>query len=368
MSFKKRAFPAILSLSILVSSAYASVPKVYVNGTRVQEEATLVGSTTYVPLRTVCEALGANVSYDAASGSAFVTLSEDDAVAKVVENVSPSVVTIVGNYKSSATGSGYNNFTAHGSGVIYKSNGYIVTNAHVVKDIENLTVVLNNGELYPGKTLYSDEDADLAIVKIERIGLTPVTMAKSSDIVAGRTAIAIGTPISLSMRNTVTKGIVSGAEVSLSDSYYKLIQTDATINPGNSGGPLVNLKGEVIGINSSKYASVSIDNVGFAIPSSTVLYAINQFETYGHILRPNLNFTLEQSAEARIGLPTLKGLTVRLSQNPLIPSGTVISAVNGISVHSITDWNEAIKASYDGKGLLIDFSDNGVLKQIYTAI
>ena len=135
----------------------------------------------------------------------------------------------------------------------YRSNGYILTNAHVVENIKNLTVVLNNGEVAAGQLLFSDSTIDLAIVKISKIGLTPILMADAQSIVAGKTAIAIGTPISMSMRNTVTKGIVCGCDVSLPDSHYKLIQTDATVNPGNSGGPLLNTKGELIGINSSKY-------------------------------------------------------------------------------------------------------------------
>lgn len=342
----------------------AANPRVYVNGQRAEKDAVLLDDTTYIPVRAMCEALGANVSWDAESQSVFVTLTEDDIVAKTVEDVSPSIVTIVGNYSGNEQASAYNNLTMHGTGVIYKSNGHIVTNAHVVDGIKNLTVVLNNGELYPGTVLYSDEKADLAVVKIDKIGLRPVTMAKKEDIVTGKTAIAIGTPISLSMRNTVTKGIISGAAVALNDSYYKLIQTDATINPGNSGGPLLNLKGEVIGINSSKYADVSIDNVGFAIPADTVSRVIAQFETYGKILRPNQNFTLEQSPEARIGLPTQKGLTVRSSENDSLAPGDVITAVNGIKVHSTADWNEALKSTYDGTSVIIDCVKGGEIRQM----
>ncbi|MEE1043204.1 MAG: trypsin-like peptidase domain-containing protein [Clostridia bacterium] len=246
-------------------SAYNNV-RVYVNGMRLNHNVILNEGTTYVPIRAVSESLGANVVWDQESFSAYITFTEEDAVSKVVENVSPSVVTIVGNYNGSGVVIDYNNPTMHGSGVIYKSNGHIITNAHVVEDIKNLTVILNDGTSLPGKVLYSDKNSDLAIVKIDKIGLKPVSMADKSSILSGKTAIAIGTPISLSMRNTVTKGIVSGNGVSLSDSYYKLIQTDAAINPGNSGGPLLNSKGELIGINSSKYVSVGIDNMGFAIP------------------------------------------------------------------------------------------------------
>ena len=366
----KRLISVILALFIALSvTVYARDDiRVYVNGTRIDTDGVLIDNKTYIPLRAVSEAMGADVSWDGNSYSAFVDFSEDDAISKVVENVSPSVVTIVGNYQGTSAAMQYSNPTAHGTGVIYKSNGFIITNAHVVKDIKNLTVVLTSGELFPGNVLFSDEDADLAIVKIDRIGLTPLTFAKEETILSGKTAIAIGTPISLSMRNTVTKGIVSGVDVELSDSYYKLIQTDAAINPGNSGGPLVNVKGELIGINSSKYASANIDNIGFAIPVDTVNYVIKQYETNGKILRPKLNFSLSQSWEASIGLPTNKGLTVKGSTNPIILNGDVVTAVNGYPVHSILDWNEAIKASYNGAGLNITYTREGISSTAYVEL
>jgi len=339
-------------------SAYSNV-RIYVNGMRLNHDVILTEGTTYVPIRAVSEALGANVAWDQNSFSAYITFTEDDAVAKVVENVSPSVVTIIGNYNGSGAVIDYNNPTMHGSGVIYKSNGYIITNAHVVDDIKNLTVILNDGSSLPGKILYSDKNSDLAIIKIDKIGLKPVLMADKNTILSGRTAIAIGTPISLSMRNTVTKGIVSGNDVTLSDSYYKLIQTDAAINPGNSGGPLLNSKGELIGINSSKYVSMGIDNIGFAIPVDTVQYVISQYEQYGYILRPNINISFTESWEAKIGLPTNKGITVKSSSNNALVSGDIVNSVNGIKVHSITDWNEAIKDSYNGYSLKVNYTRNG---------
>lgn len=357
---------AFLIICMLLSIVASADVRVYVNGMRVNEQVIVKDERTFVPLRAVSEALGASVIWNAQANSVEISFTEDDAVSKIVSDVSESVVTIVGNYSRSQTSDIYNNPTMHGTGVIYKSNGYIVTNAHVVKDIKNLTVVLNEGTALPGNVLYSDEDADLAVVKIDKIGLKPITMANPDDIISGRTAIAIGTPISLSMRNTVTKGIISATDVSLNDSYYKLIQTDAAINPGNSGGPLVNIKGELIGINSSKYMSVGIDNIGFSIPIDTVKHVINHFERYGRVVRPNQNFTLEQSWEAKIGLPTTKGITIKTSQNENLLPGDVITAVNYIPVHSIADWNEAIKDTYNGSNITITYSRGNVFSQSIT--
>ncbi len=361
MKFKKTLLCLLLVLVLFSTVVLAqSTVRVYVNGTRVNEDVILKDGRTYVPLRAVSETMGAEVTWDEASFSAHISFTEDDAIAKIVEDVSPSVVTIIGNYIDSAEASKFSNPTAHGSGVIYKSNGYIVTNAHVVDNIKNLTVVLNNGETVAGQVLFSDALADLAIVKISKIGLTPIRMADPNTIAAGKTAIAIGTPISLTMRNSVTKGIISGNGVALDDSHYKLLQTDATINPGNSGGPLLNAKGELIGINSSKYAGIGIENLCFAIPIDTVQYAIAQYETYGRILRPDFKITLENSWEAKIGLPTTKGITVKASQNEALQAGDTLLSVNGIAVHSVADWNEALKTTYNGQNAQIVYTRGGV--------
>lgn len=358
--FRNCAFAVVVCLLLNCGVCAQETVKIYVNGMRIGTNGFLNGDLTFVPLRAVSEALGAKVEWDGNTNSAYVTFTEEDVIARIVEDVSPSVVTIIGNHAGTGAVNQYNNFTSHGSGVIYKSNGYIVTNAHVVEEIKNLTVVLNNGTSVPGKVLFSDKDADIAVVKIDKIGLKAVTMAEPSTIISGKTAIAVGTPISLSMRNSVTKGIISGCDVSLSDSYYKLIQTDAAINPGNSGGPLLNSKGELIGINSSKFVSAGIDNMGFAIPVDTVQYVIGQFEKYGYINRPAVEFEFEESWEAKIGLPTMKGITVKNSGSPLLADGDVINSVNGISVHCIADWNEAIKDTYDGTALKINYTRDGV--------
>ena len=363
IGMKKIFIILMVGFMIAVNVCAQSAVKVYVNGMRLNEDVLLVNDRTYVPLRAVGETMGASVEWDAATDSAYITFTEDDAIAKIVENTSPSVVTIVGNYQSGREEDKYNNLTAHGSGVIYKSNGYIITNAHVVKDLKNLTVVLSDGTLLAGKVVCSDELSDLAIVKVDKLGLKPITFADKTTIVSGKTAIAIGTPISLSMRNTVTKGIVCGNGVSLKDSHYKLIQTDTTVNPGNSGGPLLNTKGELIGITSSKYVSMSIDNVAFAIPVDTVEYIIKQYEQNGFIKRATFNFDLEPSWEATIGLPTQKGLTVKNSKDSMLINGDVIISLNDINVHSITDWNEAVKETYNGGPILIKYMRNNIIME-----
>ncbi len=344
------------------SPVFADV-NIYVNGTPQLAVGYLNGDTTYVPLRAVSEALGADVSWDEATQSAYISFNEDNLITKLADEISPSVVAIVGNYKPeymTSTQHNFNELTAHGTGVVIKSGGVILTNAHVVEDIENITVVFQDGTSYAGTVQNIDKISDLAIVKINKLGLKPVTFANPESVVAGKSVIAIGTPLSLSMRNTVTKGIISGVNVSTADSYYPLIQTDAAINSGNSGGPLINMQGQLIGINSSKYAGVGIEGMAFSIPLETVNYVLAQFEKNGKVLRPDIGVTFENSWEANIGLPTNKGITVKSSTSEYLKNGDTVTKVNGRSIHSIIEYNSAVRDTYTGGDTLsITVTRNG---------
>jgi serine protease Do len=181
--------------------------------------------------------------------------------------------------------------TVGGSGVIVRSDGYILTNDHVVGGAENVTVTLFDGREFPGKVM-RDYATDLAVVKIEADNLPTAKLGDSSKVRPGAWAIAIGSPLGFS--NTLTVGVVSALEreMSIPDSegpgryYASLIQTDASINPGNSGGPLLNLQGEVIGINVA-IASPTGGNIGlgFAIPSNTAKFVLEQLVKHGKVNR-----------------------------------------------------------------------------------
>lgn len=277
-------------------------------------------------------------------------------VPKVIEKTSPSVVAIIGKPSSESDKTvDKNRFNlAHGTGVIVESNGVIVTNAHVVKDMTNIVVVTSNGTTYNGRATNIDEESDLALVKIDASGLSPATFAASSDIKVGETVAAIGTPISFALRNSVTVGIVSGIDRSV-NSQYQLIQTDAAINPGNSGGALINMKGEVIGINTMKYADFGVENLGFAIPVDTVKYVLKHFGLYGKVKRPYIGLELEESWEAVVGLPSSAGLRVAYvdPDSPAAEAGIqqddLFVSIGGNKVKTLVDYNEAIKKYLPGE-------------------
>ncbi|OCT16215.1 hypothetical protein A8709_01885 [Paenibacillus pectinilyticus] len=279
-------------------------------------------------------------------------------IPQVIEKASPSVVAIIGKPSSEMDKSlETNRFNlAHGTGVIVASNGVIVTNAHVVKNMKNIVVVTSDGTTYRGHASNIDEESDLALVKIDATGLKPATFASSSDIKVGETVAAIGTPISFALRNSVTVGIVSGLDRSVS-SQYQLIQTDAAINPGNSGGALINMKGEVIGINTMKYADLGVENLGFAIPVDTVKYVLKNFELYGKVKRAYLGLELEESWEAVVGLPSSTGLRVSYvdADSPAAEAGIeqdeILVSVGNSAVKTLVDYNEAIKTYLPGQSV-----------------
>jgi serine protease Do len=214
-----------------------------------------------------------------------VRIEESSAVIEAVDKVTPAVVTIraSGGVLGSANGTG--------SGFIYDSAGWIVTNRHVVADASELLVVLNDGRQFPGEVYGIDTLTDLAIVKIDATDLPVAPIGSSADLKAGQLAIAIGNP--LGYENTVTTGVVSGlgrqirasdAQQTSSEQLNNLIQTDAAINPGNSGGPLVNSAGQVIGVNTAVNADAQ--GVGFSIPIDVAKPIMQQALDGQELVRP----------------------------------------------------------------------------------
>ena len=346
--------------------AQAADVNVYVNGKKLGDDAYIINDRVYVPLRAVGESLGARVEWNNDVRSAIVEQTEDDIVTNTIANVSESVVAIVGNYNSphlSADAQNYNELYSHGAGAVIKSNGTIITNAHVVKDIQNLTVIFGNGDKYSGAVQYIDEISDLAIVKINKLGLKPIIFAEENSLKVGQSVIAIGTPLSLSLINSASKGIVSGVGVNIG-AHYLFTQSDVSINGGNSGGPLINLRGELVGINSVKYSGNGVEGMSFSIPVDTINYVINSFEKYGKVLRPYIGVTFAESWESKIGVPTKKGLTVTSSENPMLVPGDMITQVNGYDVHSVADYNEALKKSFNGISVIFTYMRSGVPSNI----
>jgi len=286
-----------------------------------------------------------------------------DPVPQIVKNISPSVVGIIGRAPAGQTTADRNNLM-HGTGVIIRSNGWIVTNAHVVNGLQSTVVVTSDGKTYKITDTYADEISDLALIKINASNLKPAVFAKSAQSAqVGEKVVAIGTPVSFSFRNSATVGVVSGLNRAINASY-KLIQSDTAINPGNSGGPLVNMKGEVLGINSMKFSAIGVENMGFSIPAETVQYVMDQLFKYGEVKRPSLGFNMEESWSAIVGLPTQDPLTITKvvseeAKKAGIRENDVLYSIDGKRVTSVVDINELFKSYMPGQTVKLLMQSDG---------
>lgn len=363
---RKIVFTCMISALLLLQTAMAA-PNVEVNGTQIDTDAVIIDDKTYVPLRGVFEAAGAEVSWNEETQTAGInisnSLSDDELIPSVIESVSPSVVGIIGRGKTESY-YGSQEGIMSGSGVIIKTGGEILTNAHVVKNMNTILVVMNDGKGYEAQLKYIDEDTDLAVVKIKKIGLPVVKFANSEDIVVGKQVIAIGTPITFSLRNSATVGHISGLNRSVGEPY-RLVQTDTAITHGNSGGALINMNGELVGITSSGYSGT---NTNFAVPVDTVKYVLNQFELYGKVRHISFGAEFQEDWLAELGVPSEVGLTIKglEKSSPLakasFKTGDVLVSVDDVAINSIVELNELMKNYLPGDTVKVGVKTNGEIK------
>ncbi len=266
-------------------------------------------------------------------------------VTAVVKKLDPSVVVVLNNQLSGSR----EKTRGMGSGVVVDRQGDIVTNYHVVAGAHSVWVVLSNGMRYKARIIGEDPATDLAVIRIKAPHLIPVSFASSNKIEPGQLVVAIGN--SLGLTHTVTAGIISAKDrVMYRDGWeYHLIQTDAAINPGNSGGPLVNTSGQLIGINSSKISQAGIEGIGFAIPSTTVRYVVNQILRYGHVRRPWIGALLQPGGPSAPGLlvvaVTPNGPAARAGIHP----GDWLTQIGGVKVRQVHEVTRVLETTEPGR-------------------
>lgn len=334
-----------------------------------------------------------------------VSYSNTNDTTKAVEKVRGAVVSVI-NYQSNSSsndlymqmfGGNLDNNTnngsdsdlsiaSEGSGVIYKKDGnsaYVVTNNHVVDGASQIEIMLSDGTKVVGELVGTDTYSDIAVVKIASDKVTTVAeFADSDKVTVGETAIAIGSPLGTDYANSVTQGIVSSLsrKVTMTNDEgdtisTNAIQTDAAINPGNSGGALINIEGQVIGINSSKISSTSdsgsgnsVEGMGFAIPANDVVKIINQLEANGKVIRPALGITMANLSDlstttiSRLNIPTsvTSGIVVASVQSGMPAEGTlkkydVITAIDDKDVSSTTDLQSVLYGHSTGDSIKVTF-------------
>lgn len=294
---------------------------------------------------------------------ASVNASRRTAITDAVARVSPSVVTVQTEVVERVPAdvfeqffggrSGQRSAAGLGSGFIVRSDGAIVTNAHVVAGATRIQVAMRDGTTYPAKLIGSDETNDIAVIKIDAKNLPVAPLGSSSDLLIGEWAIAIGNPYGFILANSepsVTAGVVSGTGRNLAlqsegaGVYVDMIQTDASINPGNSGGPLVNAAGEVIGVNSSIFSpNGGSIGIGFAIPINRARRVVDDLLAHGVVRRPWIGIQPELS-RARDGAPANGGVVVAsvVPGSPAaragIRAGDVITRSRSRTLHNPYDW------------------------------
>ena len=284
--------------------------------------------------------------------------------------------------------SGTSTASASGSGIIISDDGYILTNNHVVSsssssssnnsyyqvsEASKVTVTLFNDETeYEAKIVGKDEQTDLAVIKIEKSGLTKAEFADSDSIKVGEFAMAVGNPIG--MQSSVTCGIISAVNREVTDSdgkKYTLIQTDAAINSGNSGGALVNSEGKVIGVNTLKLSGTGIEGMGFAIPINSTTDITSQLIQYSKVKRPYIGITgIDLTEEMAKTYNLVVGIYVKSvedfssGEKAGIKAGDVIIESDGTAVTKMDDLNKIKNSHKIGDEMKIKVNRNGQEKEL----
>lgn len=260
-----------------------------------------------------------------------------------------------------------------GSGFIISANGYILTNTHVIEGARNIMVKLIDGREYKASVIGSDQKSDVALIKINRSGLPFLEFGDSQNLEVGEWVLAIGSPFGLS--HTVTSGIVSAkgrSSIGILD-YEDFIQTDAAINPGNSGGPLINLDGQVVGLNTAIFSkSGGYMGIGFSIPSNAVKRIYNQLRKQGKFVPGYMGVVVRDlNKRERYQLPPpLKG-GVYITNVPLksparqagLQGGDIITAIDGKDVKNAISFNNLLGIAATGEELTVEFVRRGVKMQ-----
>lgn len=281
---------------------------------------------------------------------------QNTAIVRAAEMVLPAVVGITNKAMvyDFFQGNSILREQATGTGVIIDSAGYIVTNNHVIDGATEISVTMSSGEEFQAVLVGADAATDLAVIKIEKTGLAAANFGNSDEIAVGEMAIAIGNPLGLAFSQTVTAGVISAKQrsININEHNFNFIQTDAAINDGNSGGALVNLRGEVIGINTAKIKISGVEGMGFAIPANTVKNISRDLIIHGRIIRPWIGVywggDVDETMAGQLQLPVNYGVLIQdvVKGGPAdvagIQRGDVVVAMAGKRIDTFNEMRRVI--------------------------
>lgn len=295
-------------------------------------------------------------------------LEEGLSIPQIVEMVQPAVVTVSvkipgvsGWFNPDGRGS-----ESIGTGFILNEEGLIATNYHVVENGDEIKVTLYDGQEVSAKIVNYDATNDLAVIQMDKNVKVPgtVTLGDSSNLRVGESVIAIGNPLSKDFAGTVTSGIISatGRAVTIGRNEYTYIQTDAAINGGNSGGPLINARGEVIGINSAKIATDSVEGIGFAIPINTLIDGLDALSKAQIIIGIAGRGVDEETAKANNIVPGVLVMEVQDNTPAYISTimvGDIITEFDGVKVTSVEELNKVKNSKEAGDEVVLKVYRDG---------
>ena len=309
-----------------------------------------------------------------------VSIEETNTIKESITKIKDAVV-VIEAYKNGQK-------ISQGSGFVYKKEdqkGYVLTNHHVIDDADEIKVVNNNDQSVDAKLLGSDELSDLAVLSIDESAVMDVaTFGKSDNVEVGDTVFTVGTPLGNEYKGTVTKGILSGknrlvsVDTTSGGFVMEVLQTDAAMNPGNSGGPLVNINGEVIGVNSLKLVEDEIEGMGFAIPSELVQTEVESLEQGKEIVRPKLGVEFTDLSNSyllyRSGIMIDKDIdqgivVVSVSKGTPasdagLQTGDVITEMDGTEVESTSHFRYLLYKHKVGDTVTIKYIRNGNTEEV----
>ena len=313
----------------------------------------------------------ASVNKDTQKGGEKASNARKAPVVRAAKEVGPAVVGIT---NKAVARDWFNNQVqveqGVGSGVIFRADGYIVTNYHVIAGAQEIVVSLPDERSFTGQVIGADELTDLAVVKIDATDLKVAEFGNSDDIMVGEPAIAIGNPMGLEFQGSVTSGVISALNrtLDINERQLKLIQTDAAINPGNSGGALVNADGKVIGINSAKLAANGVEGMGFAIPINSVRAIVDELMSNGKVLRPYIGvgvFDKETAARQGYRLNAEKGVYVEEitlngpADKAGIRRGDLILEIDGKEINKVGELRAVILEHKAGDTIRVKIERDG---------
>ena len=285
-----------------------------------------------------------NVGTSTSTNIKYEITKTDSPVVAIAAKAGPSIVGVKVSYTTQSF-FGTQEADEEGSGIIYSEDGYIITNYHVIESaINNNTAVVaislpNDENTYEARIIGGDETTDLAVVKIDKTGLTSAEFGESSKLSVGELAVAIGNPLGQEFAGSVTVGYISALnrKITTDGRTYNLVQTDAAINPGNSGGALVNSVGQVIGINTVKISDTDVEGIGFAIPIDDAMPIIKELIENGKIVRPY------------IGISGIDLDTMTAKRNNLVEGIYVAQVLNGSPAKEAGIQRGDVIVKFEGK-------------------